>query len=720
MALICLMVVAGATNLSATTYVVPEDRELVAKADVVTTGFMVSSRARKGSRGRIETVYRVQVGDVLKGSLAASGIDVVQLGGQMDGKALVVSGAPLFVKGRRALLFLSRTAAGEWTILDLGLGLFNTIVDRKGRSILVRGQGEGEEFGWGVDGRVWNERPRLETEFVRYVRDVAQGKPSQVDYETTWESTGPIRASSVIKSAAAASAYLSFVDFGGALPNGFARVGVFDKGASIVFRTNGTQNGFGAESVNSATRAAAAWTNAPGVNVRYSVSGTTSTSKNPFDSTYVIVFNDPNGDIGGSFTGSGVVATAFQGFDGTTNTHAGETFYNIFNADVVVQDGVGAAFGIASLDTAITHELGHTLGFRHSNEGVPSSSAAVMNSSLIAFGAVLQPWDLEAVIAAYGGGVLPVAPAITSFVATPASITAGASSTLSWVTTNATSVSISNGLGARPVVGSSVVSPTGTTTFTLTATGAGGTTATATATVTVTAAATLRRGDANGDSLLNSSDIFFLINRLFAGGPAPVGNGDANNDGVVNSSDIFFLINHIFAGGPAPAPLTSRKIETLSRRSFSGSVTIGNNRAVAGERVTVPVTVESSPGTQGVAFRVMFSPASAVKRASLRRAGVAALSIPLFEATPATDDSVAYVGFFPGSLATNGHVADLEIELNEDLTGGTLVNLSLDRSSAALSDASVSSVASAEDGSLTLRDGSIRILNSAGPRRVVE
>ncbi len=62
------------------------------------------------------------------------------------------------------------------------------------------------------------------------------------------------------------------------------------------------------------------------------------------------------------------------------------------------------------------------------------------------------------------------------------------------------------------------------------------------------------RGDANGDGAATVADIFYLINFLFAGGPAPIGVGDANSDGAVTVADIFFLINYLFAGGPAPAP----------------------------------------------------------------------------------------------------------------------------------------------------------------------
>lgn len=74
-------------------------------------------------------------------------------------------------------------------------------------------------------------------------------------------------------------------------------------------------------------------------------------------------------------------------------------------------------------------------------------------------------------------------PAINSFTATPASIHAGQKTTLAWQVSNASSISIDNGVGAQ--TGQSVdVTPSATTTYTLTATGSGGS-ATAQATVTV-------------------------------------------------------------------------------------------------------------------------------------------------------------------------------------------------------------------------------------------
>jgi M6 family metalloprotease-like protein len=62
------------------------------------------------------------------------------------------------------------------------------------------------------------------------------------------------------------------------------------------------------------------------------------------------------------------------------------------------------------------------------------------------------------------------------------------------------------------------------------------------------------RGDANGDKKLSVSDVIYLINYLFKGGPPPVESlvGDVNCDGMVNVSDVAYLINYLFKGGPLP------------------------------------------------------------------------------------------------------------------------------------------------------------------------
>ena len=63
------------------------------------------------------------------------------------------------------------------------------------------------------------------------------------------------------------------------------------------------------------------------------------------------------------------------------------------------------------------------------------------------------------------------------------------------------------------------------------------------------------RGDANGDGVINSADVVYLINYLFKNGPAPdpLWVGDCNCDGIINSADVVYLINYLFKGGPPPS-----------------------------------------------------------------------------------------------------------------------------------------------------------------------
>ncbi len=67
-------------------------------------------------------------------------------------------------------------------------------------------------------------------------------------------------------------------------------------------------------------------------------------------------------------------------------------------------------------------------------------------------------------------------------------------------------------------------------------------------------------GDANSDDAIDSSDVAFLINYIFSGGPAPnpVEAGDANCDDSIDISDVVCLINYIFSGGPAPCTVCNQ------------------------------------------------------------------------------------------------------------------------------------------------------------------
>jgi len=53
---------------------------------------------------------------------------------------------------------------------------------------------------------------------------------------------------------------------------------------------------------------------------------------------------------------------------------------------------------------------------------------------------------------------------------------------------------------------------------------------------------------------VNQSDLSYLANYLYFGGPEPVPllAGDTNGDCEVNQSDLSYLANYLYFGGPEP------------------------------------------------------------------------------------------------------------------------------------------------------------------------
>jgi len=70
----------------------------------------------------------------------------------------------------------------------------------------------------------------------------------------------------------------------------------------------------------------------------------------------------------------------------------------------------------------------------------------------------------------------------------------------------------------------------------------------------VTLSAPYDCGDANGSGAVDIDDVVFLIQYIFAGGPAPdpLASGDANCAGGIDIDDVVYLIQYIFAGGNPP------------------------------------------------------------------------------------------------------------------------------------------------------------------------
>lgn len=173
-------------------------------------------------------------------------------------------------------------------------------------------------------------------------------------------------------------------------------------------------------------------------------------------------------------------------------------------------------------------------------------------------------------------------PAILSFTANPSSIGTGGSTTLSWSTQNATSVTIDLGVGSQPASGSVSVSPTTTTTYTLTASGSSGTSI-ATATVTFAGPeVTLSRFPSGMLQLAGSSstDSFTLTNV-----------GSVSTSVTASANGSFFSVDPpSFTLGAGSSQIITINASSQPPGSYSGSVGI-NGSGVPQGGLTVPVTL---------------------------------------------------------------------------------------------------------------------------------
>jgi hypothetical protein len=405
-----LFVALMATSARAATFLVPSDRELVQAARAIVVATAGESAGRRSPGGRIETVTALRVEEAIKGPVAAGEtIRVTELGGKIGSIGFLVPGSPAYTPGERVLLFLDTNARGEWVSKAMAVGKFTAQGDRLLRAPLC---------GWDYNGTPHDEPVRSREKFLAFVRDVARGAPAKEDYVITTVAA----AAEVGPAAVLPSTYV--LQWNGAQGNLGIRWNTFP--APVVFYSHGTQPGALSGGVVGAQHGLSAWTSDGGSNIVYTYGGTTSVgsagfSGNTGDGVNAILFNDPADEIAGAFTGIGgdVLGVGGGWFDDASvaNTHnfGGERFYTIFEADLVLQNGIsGAGLAGNGFDHLVTHELGHTLGLRHSDATPPGgtgSGAAIMAGSVNfnsdPYGSNLQQWDREAIAAVYGTALPP-------------------------------------------------------------------------------------------------------------------------------------------------------------------------------------------------------------------------------------------------------------------------------------------------------------------------
>lgn len=431
-------------GLRAATYVVPPDEAMIARADVIVIASALHSHVQRSAALGIETITVFAVEEVLKGgSTVTDGLRVHSPGGLIEDKnhnmeVEIVPGAPSFDDGVRVLLFLKKTPDGDYATADLGLGFFGFAMDDLGHHVIVRSASD--LVGWNPDGSVHVEPHRDVERFLGFIRATVEGRRAANNYTIA---TSPLidenHSSSIAnhwqpKTQSAFTVMQYTLASNGANENSagsrwttFPAAVSWNRGNTGINVTNG-----GNDLINNAF---AAWNGEVSSNVNFVLStfdANVNGIRQPFDGVNNIVFEKDGTAFGVSpFSCStgGVLGTGgiHRAINDPSNIVNGELFFQISETDVSMNQGVGACLPggantltMGNLQTAVTHEFGHCLSFRHSDQSrtltqlctsqvnYDCTSAALMNHILLdGDNGALTAWDRRAVEALYPAPAAP-------------------------------------------------------------------------------------------------------------------------------------------------------------------------------------------------------------------------------------------------------------------------------------------------------------------------
>lgn len=372
-----LAALAGARPAAATTYLPITDADLIQRSAVVVRGAVVDARVAEGAAGLV-TVYRFRVAETWKGGSAPE-IEVLVPGGSDGRQTTYFWGMPEFRPGDEEVLFLNAGRDGRFRISELLLGAFEVVEDAGGKQFAMRVRLALGDVGYARLAREDGE-PSDETEPVRELaafREVVRAPQSFAARARLVEASRSVHGTLLPRNAGRRTPNWVLLSPSIQLrfnwsPGGHAT-------ASVGYTPGGQTNvNDGSAGIPYVATAVSSWAGVSGTDIR--LGAPTSGTSGVTIAINLNVNMDPYGNWTTPVCGGGVMGVGGPSWSGS-HTYAGGSWSTIVNGNLWMR-AYSCPTPASTFVNVLAHELGHILGFGHSDEGVDPRDTDKTNNCL--------------------------------------------------------------------------------------------------------------------------------------------------------------------------------------------------------------------------------------------------------------------------------------------------------------------------------------------------